>query len=942
MEGIVLLGVLAAAVALAAPVLVIVALVMLSSLRRRVDSLEQAERARKRAEAAASVPAGTPAPPAAQADAVPETPAPTAAPVEVPPPMPPPVPARAPLPPEISPEAVIAAVARRDGTDGQKAGPVVPPLPPTPPRPAPTPEADFIQRGFTRIWQWFVTGNVPVKVGMLVLLAGVAALLKYASEHGWLRLPIELRLVGISLAALGALVFAWQRREGQRLFALSLQGGAVGVLLLVVFAAGKLYGLLPPGAAFALSAVLIAGLAVLAVLQHSPWLAALGVLAGFLAPIWLSDGSGSHVGLFSWYALVNLGIFAMAWVRPWRGLNLLGFTFTWGIGIAWGVLHYSADKFASSQAFLALFFAFYLLLPLLYARRAEPAASGQARIDGILLFATPLIAFSLQAGLLREHLPLALCALGVAALYAALAWALRERDRLRHLVQGYALLAVGFATLAVPLALSAEVTAAVFALEGAALVWLGLVQQRRLARWSGIGLQLVAALAWVAGAAPLRRETAEAFVVFANPAFMGGVLIALAGFTLAWLYRQRAARTPLALAAYLWGLAWWLGMLAREVFEYGQAYHYLYGHSWRFDLNAFLLLFGLSGWLGAEAHRRFTSRALAATTFGALVLASIVAVLHYSTQSLQCSTLFAIASGPLLQLDCGRFPMLRGGTWVWLLFALLGLRALVCLRGAAGWLPRFSQLIWLLLWAAVLTFEFGRLSTWPDDGWHGLLLALPWLALAGASLYRWRWLCWPLGAAFDAARKPLQTIVFIVLGLWWLGWLTSAGDSAPLPWLALLNPLDLAQIAVLLLLAVWLRESGAPQLPQKQVLLALAALVLVSVITLRCVHHWGGLPWTGRLPGSGLAQTSLTVVWSVLGVAGWIIGSRRGQWPLWLGGALLMGVVLLKLLLIDRGNLGNLLGIGAFIAYGLLCTLIGALAPAPPRRPIPANGGRIP
>ena len=30
-------------------------------------------------------------------------------------------------------------------------------------------------------------------------------------------------------------------------------------------------------------------------------------------------------------------------------------------------------------------------------------------------------------------------------------------------------------------------------------------------------------------------------------------------------------------------------------------------------------------------------------------------------------------------------------------------------------------------------------------------------------------------------------------------------------------------------------------------------------------------------------------------------------------------------------NLGDLLGIGAFIAYGLLCTLVGWLAPAPPR-----------
>jgi len=67
-------------------------------------------------------------------------------------------------------------------------------------------------------------------------------------------------------------------------------------------------------------------------------------------------------------------------------------------------------------------------------------------------------------------------------------------------------------------------------------------------------------------------------------------------------------------------------------------------------------------------------------------------------------------------------------------------------------------------------------------------------------------------------------------------------------------------------------------------------------------------------------------------MAGWVLGSRRGQWGLWLAGAILMGIVLLKLLLIDRSNLGDLLGIGAFIAYGLLCTLVGWLAPAPPRR----------
>ena len=82
---------------------------------------------------------------------------------------------------------------------------------------------------------------------------------------------------------------------------------------------------------------------------------------------------------------------------------------------------------------------------------------------------------------------------------------------------------------------------------------------------------------------------------------------------------------------------------------------------------------------------------------------------------------------------------------------------------------------------------------------------------------------------------------------------------------------------------------------------------------------------------SGLVQTSLTVVWSLLGVVGWILGARRGQRALWLAGAVLMAVVLAKLVLVDRGHLGNLLGIASFIAYGLLCTAVGYFAPAPPR-----------
>ena len=143
------------------------------------------------------------------------------------------------------------------------------------------------------------------------------------------------------------------------------------------------------------------------------------------------------------------------------------------------------------------------------------------------------------------------------------------------------------------------------------------------------------------------------------------------------------------------------------------------------------------------------------------------------------------------------------------------------------------------------------------------------------------------------------------------------------------------QLGILFCGVRWLGVAAQRWEIQRSAVLAVAAFALLTAATLRATHHLGGVPWDEGLWSSNLAQTALTLVWSVLGVLGWVLGSRRGKRVLWLAGAVLMGVVLLKLLLIDRGRLGNLFGIVSFIAYGLLCTVIGYLAPAPPRASAP-------
>ncbi|WP_315388909.1 DUF2339 domain-containing protein [uncultured Stenotrophomonas sp.] len=882
MEALIVLAVL---LLLAVPVLLIVALVMISGLRRRVAALEQA-----RAETVVA-----PAEPVAEAwEARAPAPPPIVSPfrADAPAPVPEPEPE-----PALQPERMAAAT---------RTAP--PPLPPGPPQAPPEPFVpppprgpDLGERVVGTIKRWFTEGNVPVKIGMLVLLAGVAALLKYASDQGWLNAPIELRLAAIAAGALAGLVFGWVQRERRRMFALALQGGAIGILLLTIFAAFKRYELIQPGIAFAMSIALIAGMGVLAVVQNSRTLAVLGILAGFMAPIWLSTGSGNHVALFSYYAVLNAAILAIAWWRPWRALNLLGFAFTFGIGTAWGVLQYNADKFNSTEPFLLLFFAFYLLIPILYARR-QPAEKRDL-VDGSLVFGTPLIAFSLQAGMLHDdRLLLALCSVGLAALYAGLAWALIKRERYTALGQSHAVLAVGFATLAVPLALSARATASVFALEGAALVWLGLRQSRLLPQIAGALLQLGAAFGFVVGADYWLHDA----TAIANPTFMSGLLLALAGFASAFSYR-RAGRDAPAIVYYLWGLLWWLGTASHEISRFV---------AWDSRPDALLILVAVTGWIAAESQRRFPARALVLTTLAMLLCA------------------FPLA---LWQADVHRQPFAGYGALAWAVFAVLGVRSLWCLRGGQDRTAVVAQFVWWLLWPTVVSLTASWLADRFElaEGWALAAMLLPWLVVTAISLQRWRWLSVPLGERFDAARPALQCTLFAVLGLAWVGFLFARGGASPLPWIPLLNPLELAQLAVLVLLARWLWRGQAPAaLQAKRVpLLALAGFVALTSITLHAVHHWGGVPWSERLWSSTLAQTSLTVVWSVLGVISWVWGSRRGQRALWLVGAVLMGVVLAKLVLIDRQHLGNLLGIASFIAYGLLCTVVGYLAPAPPRAP---------
>ena len=794
----------------------------------------------------------------------------------------------------------------------------------TAPQPRPTPvqrpvqpaqqprQPDAIERAINAVWNWFTGGNVPVKIGLLVLLFGIGAALKYAAGQGWVRFPMEFKLATVAALGVAALIWGWRNREARPAFGLSLQGGGIGILLLTVFTAYRLVHVLEATPAFALVLVLVTGAALLAVLQNAPWLAFIGFLGGYLAPVLLSTGSGSHVALFSWYALLNLAVFAIAWKKHWRALNLTGFFFTFGVGLAWGAKYYKPEFFGTVEPFLVLFFAFYFAIPLLHALRGEPQGRKNL-VDGTLVFGTPLLAFPMQAALLSDQrMMLALSALVLAYLYGGFAWWLLRRRGIVLLGQSYGLLALGFATLAVPLAFSAQTTSAVWALEGAAAVWLGLRQQRWWPQVAGIALQFLAAFAYAMHLLDGGWDKTAGEWPVLNGHALSVLLLALASFCISRLYERANAHRVLVWLPFLAGDAWWTLGGVRELLE-----HFDDG-AW----SAVVLYFGavtlaLSALLRSVLRwPRLGWNVIAGLAMGFLLAAPI----QESGKALEAPyalawlAWFAVGVFALWRL---REPVQRG-----ISAAHIALLATVAL------------LYGLALNDAASTHAFVDASAGgvgvPGRDWIFFALFLPLIVLVIFTTKLPKLGTFPLADLFPRYSLRWHVPAAFALGLGWLASLTLSGDVAPLPFVPLLNPAELAQIAGLLIAVTWLRhQRNAGSWPV--IVGAGGAFVVLSLAALRAVHHFANVPWSPSILDNGTAQTALTVLWSVAGVAAWIAGSRRMNRALWTVGAIGLGLVLLKLMLIDRQYMGNVAGIVSFLAVGGLLVLVGRIAPTPPR-----------
>lgn len=320
----------------------------------------------------------------------------------------------------------------------------------------------------------FIGENLTNKVGIAIVVLGVAIGAKYAIDHQLIS-PLTRIILGY-LCGVALLGFAIKLKKKYENFSAALLSGAMAIMYFITYAAYSFYGLMPQVLAFALMLVFTAFTVIAAITYNRQVIAHIGLVGAYAVPFLLSDGSGRVAILFSYMAIINAGILVVAIKKYWKALYYFAFALTWLIYFSWYILNYlPAKHFSLALTFLFVFFILFYLTFLSYKLlRKEKFGRG----DILLLLTNSFIFYGIGYSILQGNITgsqlLGLFTLANAIVHfivSAVIFRQKLADRnLFYLVSGLVLV---FITIAIPVQLDGNWVTLLWTGEAALLFWIG-------------------------------------------------------------------------------------------------------------------------------------------------------------------------------------------------------------------------------------------------------------------------------------------------------------------------------------------------------------------------------------------------------------------------------------------------------------------------------------
>jgi uncharacterized membrane protein len=227
--------------------------------------------------------------------------------------------------------------------------PLVPPVqqPVLIPKPTPAPTPDTSEE------TWGKTLGV---IGVFAVLFGVAFFLKYAFENGIIGITGRL-VLGAVVGALG-LILGRMLKEKYEAYSYILSGGGIGILFVTTYTAHILYDVISAPLAYILFGIITLISVMLSIKDGKMLMAAIGVSAGFFAPLLISFGGEHFAGLFSYVLIINAGVAFISYVYRWPALHYIAFVGTLLSVSSW---FYRIDD-ESSRLLFVTFITLYFLI----------------------------------------------------------------------------------------------------------------------------------------------------------------------------------------------------------------------------------------------------------------------------------------------------------------------------------------------------------------------------------------------------------------------------------------------------------------------------------------------------------------------------------------------------------------------------------------------------
>ncbi len=361
----------------------------------------------------------------------------------------------------------------------------------------------------------FFGGRVLLVVGAFVLLLGVGFFIKYAFDNGWIgpagRVAIGL-LAGIALVALGERF----GRTGKTVYGGALTGLGGGVLYLSLWGAGNGFHLVPIGVSFVAMAVVTASLIAISVRNNSEATAGFALLGGFITPLLNVTPTPQPFNLLTYVAMLDVALALLPINRRWPRIQAFAFVATQLYLCTTFMLDRPAPL-GTVLAFATIYLALFVAQPL---RKAVAGIEMSAWDSWLVVVATGAFYFTLHVELFAAHRHwLTAAVVALAATFLGLAQVARSRDRAVLAAVALALITGGVAV-----TFEGNVVAVLWAVEGALLTWVGLLQDRRVIRAFGY-------LSLVLGGFDLLAFPPSGGAAFVNERFITFGVLALALFS---------------------------------------------------------------------------------------------------------------------------------------------------------------------------------------------------------------------------------------------------------------------------------------------------------------------------------------------------------------------------------------------------------------------------